>query len=566
VSTAATTGITASPARQRRNRRGKYPERLDRAVPYAKSNEHLKAYAEEGILETFLKSPAWQAVMGPALKAHDEKTRYKNGKVEPAYEAWQLEAVLLYQRICGFGSYKRTRTVLASDVGAGARKLAGLNKKRNKDKVMKLRDGVPSEATMSRYRMSFAPDQSLPTFERQRAAFKARGELYAKFEQVLLEEHLKDPELRKEARLLYMDGTAVHTHYTCRITKKGEVQNDEPRRREKCGRVRVEDEQGNVVWDGVPNDEEWARIEANGGPGQRYWTITSNGGFLGYKAGRNRAGHGWNLIIICTQSGVPLVWRVVPLNYSEKRAGREVLGDLGERVMPHLGPRDEGETVLTADAGFTGNRTRKACRKIGIHENIQLVSGSDSARSKAHRAKRDKQVIPFKGKKHKDWFTNGHRELKCRCGKAHIFRRPGRDKDGAAVCRVEGSCENCGSFTVTSGQWLLAYNPMQWVQVMPWERERADLLLGNPLTFNEPLAKEFGQGRFGQQEGFFGAMSRRFGVNNGKRWVRWGEQVELEVSMTFCVMHVMAMEQRKLAADGAALGPAPPGQVIPLAA
>ncbi len=469
-------------------------------VPYAKSRPELAGFSEAQITRAILDSAAWQQVMRPIL-AELDRQRTRPGKEKPIYSSEELESVLLYQRVCGLGSYKRARNELAGD-REEARRLLGFDKPRNrKTRVVKLRDGVPSEATVSRHRARFN--------ERRRV------EAYLALERRLLEEHLACPELQEEALILNMDGTKIETHYTAPIIDRAT---------KTC-----------------INDSRVTAPEA---------------GYVPYSAGRDKSGHGWNLVSITSQTGIPLAWTVVPLHASERDVGVAVVRELADRVTPRV-PRQL--SVLSADGGFNKQELRAELRRLGIVENIHLVSHGDEPVSRANAANNNAKRVPIEG--YKDWFANGHRELVCACGAGTMIKRLSLDRHGKAVVRTEGTCRKCGSITITSGDWRKAQNPDRWVRINPQNpREKPDLLMGNPLTFNDPNASEYGRRRFGHHEGFHGALVSRFGLIKDKRWFRRIDEARIATAMTFCVMHVVALEQRRrVRAAAAQQVQAPPG-------
>lgn len=460
-------------------------------VPYAKSRPELKGFSEAQITRQILDSQAWKEIVKPVLDQLD-KERARPGKEKPLYSSEELESVLLYQRVCGFASYKRARNALAGDRGE-ARQLLGFDKPRNRNRrVVKLFDGVPSEATVSRHRARFG--------ERRRL------EVYLALEQRLLTEHLADPELQEEARILNLDGTKIQTHYTAPII--------DPKTKETINDARV---------------------------------TAPEAGYVPHRAGPDKSGHGWNLVSITSTTGVPLAWKVVPLNVSEKKVSIELVrDDFAKRVKPHL-KRDK-LSVLSADGAFAKQELRAELRCLGIVENIHVVSHGEMEESKANAAKNAAKRIPIQG--YKTWFTNGHRELVCACGAGTTIRRLSLDRDGKAVARNEGTCKNCGSITITSGDWRKAKNPDRWMRINPQnQHEKPDLLMGNPLTFNDRVAAEYGRRRFGHHEGFHGALVSRFGLIKDKRWFRRLDEAKIATAITFCVMHVAAIEQRRRRAE-----------------
>lgn len=474
-------------------------------MPYAKSRPELKDYSDAQIARDILDSAAWREVMRPILKDVDRQ-RARPGKVKPYYTSEELESVLLMQIVSGAATVSEIRNRLAGDRGHDARRLLGLERPRPLpgERVIKLRSGIPSEATLSRHRAAFGEKRRL-------AAYKA-------LERRLLTEHAATEELRQEALVLDMDGSPMLTHYTAPVL--------DPRT-------------GQLVNDGL-SERGYPKITA------------PDAGYLPKSAGFEKTGHGWNLVMVATQTGVVLTWRLVPLNNSEKTVALELLDELGD-ILPLLGRAKL--RVLTADGGFTKRELRAQARGLGIIENIHTVSHTDSDRAKANAAKNDQRRIRIEG--YKSWFTNGHRELVCKCGKGRSVKRVKLGPKATAIVRNEGQCATCGPITITSGDWYLAQNPDCWRRVSPFDREqrRIDYLMGNPLTFNDPVSAQYGNRRFGHNEGLHGALCTRFGLIDGKRWFRRGDQGRTAVAMTMCVMHAVALAQRRRARAAQAQAP-----------
>ena len=492
-----------SPLKQRRMRRPDLlPTPGPAQVPYALSHPDLKGMTPAQVTRMFLDSEAWKQVMKPVLDELD-RARTVPGKEKPLYTSEELESVLLYQRLSGRASFKRARNEIAGDRDE-ARRLLGFDRPRNRGRrVVKLRDGVPSEATVSRHRA--------------RIGELRRNELHEEVERRVMLEHLQVPEFQEEVRELNLDGTAVKTHYTAPI---------------------IDPTNGQTV-----ND---ARVTA------------PEAGYVPYSAGPDKSGHGWSAVHIVTATGLPLARALGPMNASERELAAEAVEKYAEHVAPRL-PR-EGLSVLSADGAFAQQELRKRLRELGIVENIHLVSHGDEPRSRANAAKNNAKRIPIAG--YPNWFTNGHRELKCACGAGHTYRRFGKDRHGRAVVRVEGSCKpRCGSITITSGDWRLAQNPTRWVRIDPSNpNERPDYYMGNSLTFNDPLAAEHGRRRFGHNEGFHGTLATRFGLIKDKRWFRRQAQVRTEFAIVGTAMHLIAMEQRRRAAARAQTAASGSGQ------
>jgi hypothetical protein len=535
-----------------------------------------------------LDSKAWADVMKPALDQLEQRRDGGRNGIGPLYTCEELESVLIFQVVCGIDTFKETRDRLTSDRGGEARRLLGFNvPRRCKSQVTQLHS-VPSDASVSRYRQLWAPvgagavnpathagiahDKNPTVYElkaaedtRRRAAVKARRELWEAFFARWVEEAMKDPAVREQARLLFIDGTSIHTQHTCRISNKGVPQNDVPRLRERCLVQPVLDERGNQVWDGELTESEWAALAAQKSLSyRRFWSVTADGGFLPPSAGRNRVGHGYTLLSIIDQGALPLAYEITPLNQSEKVTAVSLIDRFGVDVLPQLAAGDN-QVVMTGDAGFTGHRIRSRLRGLGILENVHSVSGGKAVRSSNHVARKDKKRIGFKG--HRNWYTNGHFELSCRCGQAQTFRRFYRKKSGQLVPRVEGKCDNCGSITISSGQWRQSRG--QWVDDVGASNPHAvpELRLGNPMTFNDPIAVGYGRRRFSVNEGFHSVLSNRFGLVSGRRRIKSQDEVRLQTAMTFCVIHAIADAQRRADASVPQAAPqAPPGQAPPLAA
>jgi len=132
------------------------------------------------------------------------------------------------------------------------------------------------------------------------------------------------------------------------------------------------------------------------------------------------------------------------------------------------------------------------------------------------------------------------------------MRRAEKKNDGEAVPRLEGSCPNCGSITLTAGEWRTFNSSKAVAKANSGEEGNIDWRIGNPLTFNDLLSETYGSARFGHNEGFHGALVTRFGLLKEKAWYRDRRQAERDLLQVFCAMHALAMEQRRRAIRGAA--------------
>jgi hypothetical protein len=564
----------SAPVHNTRVRYGPLPELpAEVGIPYANTRDGALTPAHA--VRAMLDSDAWRRVMKPELDARERERRARK-KVEPAYTCEELESVFLYQVVAGIDTVKKTREQLTSHVGAEARRLLGFNRPRSsKGQVTRLHE-VPSEATLSRYRLSFAAtgagnvpaatvgslaageapsvrDFKRAEVERQRSAIATRADLYTRFLAVWVAEYAKSAEGSSAARALFLDGTALTTLFKCRITRDGRPENDEPRPRERCRVKPVLDkpkaEGGRVVWDGLLSEEQWEALKNQPADFRRYWAYSADGGF-GAGAPDSRSGHGYSVVNIVDADGLPIDFKVAPIQADERAGAVSVLADLGERLQ--LFPDDDGVRVLVGDSGFTGYRVAKRVRELGMLESIHLTSGAARERSQQHAATRRaaKMRVEYtdrkSGKRNLHWYTNGHRELFCDCGKGEVQKRFRRNRDGELVVGLEGRCHTCGPISITSGHWQ--YAGKRWHKVIGSNpHDEPDLSMGNPLTFGSPIAKAYGKRRFAVQEGVHSILTTRFSLIRGPRRVKYADEARLQTAMTFCVMHLLAAEQRKRA-------------------
>lgn len=467
-------------------------------VPYAKRRLELYGFLEAQHALAVQQSRAWREVMVPACAAADAERAQKRGPA-PLYSSEELELALVFGRACGKRSYKETRAVLAGD-DPRPRQLLGFDQPRNHrvtKQRMRLMDGVPSEATMSRHKKRFTDEM--------------RAELWKELERRLRLEHLESEELQDEAAVMYLDGTTMLTHFTCP-----------------------------------------ARAGLSVGPtshrGNRSVTCP-DGGYVGRGAHPEKQGHGWNLLMISSSSGVPLSWRLVPLNESEVVTALDLVRtDYACDVAPYLHGKVK---VLTADGAFHSPELRAELRQHGIVENIHLASHATKSTPRAEQMTAQRRVIHG----HDNWFANDHREVFCRCGNG-AAKVIDVNRDGTSVVRIRGKCARCGVISVTSGDWR--YTPdNRFVRCHPHEPvEKRDWAFGNPLTFNDLNATEYGKDRFGHQEGLHGALATRYGLIRNKRWFRKMAQANIDTAMTFAIIHAVSLEQRRRAHQAAT---APPG-------
>jgi hypothetical protein len=561
--------------RKTRRRFGALPKPNATAeLPYAQSRPELAGLTEAQLVRAMLDSAAWRDVMKPLLDEMQEaRVNRPKRKVEPIYTCEELESVFLYKMACDIDTIRETLDRLTSIRGAEARRLLGFNRPRKAKGQTTPLHAVPSAAMMSRYKLSWAPatagqvppatrssvaagsapglyDFKAAEEERKRAADVARRDAYRRFFYRWVEENLKDPEFRQQADLMFMDGTSLHTVFTCLVTKKGKEENNEPRAPKRCRVKPVLDDKKRVVWDGRLTDEQWQALEDQRELAfKRYWTVTADGGFLAWEAGRNRSGHGYTAVTLTDQAGLPLDFVIGRINDSERNHAVRLLDSFAAAVRPLLdaGGSQKRPRVIAADSGFTGHRIRNRIRNLGAIENINPVSGSKRPRSQEQVKRRDEKRYPIidpKNGRQTNWYADGHRAIHCACGQGQTANRFYFRQDGRLVPRVLGDCENCGSISISSDQWRLRSG--LWRKRDPSNpRDVPDLLMGNPLTFNSALSYEYAKRRFSVNEGFYSVLSNRFGVNRGRRRVKRVEEAELQFAMACCLLHAIAHEGRR---------------------
>lgn len=491
--------------RDRRLSFGTFPEPLKGDVPYADARPELAGLSLGDKVRIYMSTQAWKDVMRPLLAAL-EADRPKKGP-KPSYSSEELESCVLYQRLAGKSTYGAARRLLAGDRGARDRAALGFDDDRHDGesqlRAVKSRDGVPSEATVWRHMQRFGLDAYVAAYQ----------EL---MERLLNENFEEFPELADEARLVHWDGSVMRSHYTS-FERKNRV----------TGEVKPP-------------------------------TLTGGGYRPRNKENRGKDGHGFNLVAAVTQTGLPLGARLTAINVPEAHTARGILEDEWRRtVAPYL--QDDLVRVMACDAAYTGGHFREAVHRAGFVPNCHPVSHSGRERSVKNAARKQKTKLKIgygrNDKRYDNWYLNGHHELFCKCGQGRTFRRAEKNKSGEAVARLEGSCPTCGFISLTAGEWRRYSNRKAVTKAASDEKAKLDWRVGNPLTFNDPLSAKYGSCRFGQDEGFHGALVTRFGLLKEKAWYRDRRAAERDLLQVFCAMHVLAKEQRRRAA----------GRVVPTA-
>lgn len=489
--------------RKRRARYGKLPkppEPGDVELLYAKLNEDLWHLDDGERVLLVIHSDAWQSTVGARCRELDAAADTRQ-----AYSAEECERVLLYQRLLGKRTYKAARAALASDEGACARVTLGFDRPR--DHVLGRRvkyehrrrlDGVPSEATISRYRTKRLPEGE-------------RAELYAECFIRLVQEHaVKFPEFREELRVIGFDGSTHKSIYKPGILKD---EHEEP----------ILDEDGNYI------------------PTLKGW---EGGSATDPRLPESKRGHGMLTVTGHTAQALPIACRTVRIHDPEIECVLDILKEDMPRIRKRMEPEAIG--VCTMDGAFASPRIRHAHRKLGFIENTHLVSRAEKESADRHKQRRTRMVLSIEG--YANWRANGLKEVFCVCGQGDVFSRAHLLSDGSVSVAVEGACQGCGPIRVTSGDWRRVKNPDRYVRVNPKDKasvKDADLAFGNPLTYNDVRAEAYGRNRYAQGEGLHGSTTTRWNLFKDKAYYRRLDQARLDVLLTYCLMHGLAMEARR---------------------
>lgn len=524
--------------------------------------EELKGLSRAAQVMLMTKTRAWREVVRPICEETDHKTRGKRGPVR-RYSAEQLEICLLYGTAWGEHVPERVRDVLGSDREPGARELLGLDTTIPLLKGQKRLAGVPASNTLRRHRNRFTDE--------------LRSELWDKVYEDLLDLVLDEEALHEAMREIYMDGTSYYTHYTAPHYDKhtGELVNPQ-------------------VFDNS-NPKKPKRLSGFTAP---------EAGFRGSQDEQNHpAGDGWQAVFIVDSQGLPLSYAVDKINVSERAVAERAISRYAERVAPRLKLEDGDLSVLTADAGLSSPAISSQLHGAGVAPCIQKwaawrgkaaheldtpekLAAAETELKKLRDEKAPKELIDARAKKIKatkelisaravrrpiqhypNWRVNDLYELFCVCGSGKVSKRAFRDERGYAVMSLEGRCENCGSCTIQAGRWRRSKNAGKstgadggswFMRVHKGDNpSKTDWRLGNYLTFEEPEAVERGGKRFGRNEGFNGAIGKRFGVGREKSYHRTDGAVEAHIAQSLCLMLTLALEK-----TGAL---SPEAEVIPFA-
>jgi hypothetical protein len=472
------------------------PQQGVRFLASRRFEAHAKL-SDELIVASIRRSRPWQEVMVPVLQQWGERrcrtkdgSRLKPGPA-PRYSPEELETMELFRRVMGAETYRAACERMSSFRARRARKMLGFDEPRHvvRHGEELTHPGVPSEAVMSKYRREIGNE--------------AREALWGSFLARLRSDYAS-MSADQSSRILYGDGTHIRIAGTCPIydRKTGELVN-EPRV---------------SVWDG---------------------------GFVPVYNGGRKGGHGFNLMTLVDDRGVPLSHTVEKINTGEPEMAEAVIADWASNVRPHS-PTDVVR-VFSGDGALSSPHVRIACRQAGIIENLHAVSHGDQPKSKKRATQFDRMRYAIHGTA--DWKLNGHRELVsvCGCGTPTQARQAWLDRKGRAHTRIKATCSTCGStISLSSGKKRRAKNPDRIVEKSYLDDPaKVDWAAGNPLTFNDPMAAAYGTSRWTRDEGFHGALSSKYKLNKAGRRFRSRKQVELETNIVYSVLLSLAIWGRE---------------------
>ncbi|MBK5233104.1 MAG: hypothetical protein JJE13_09015 [Thermoleophilia bacterium] len=371
-----------------------------------------------------------------------------------------------------------------SGTGTIKRCLASLRGDHVAREQLGLGDDLPSAPTICRYKS-------------QHFDFSERCLLYQRLDRHLRQLVVALPGLDKEAEKLGLDGSSHETHYMPPPLEKN--------------RERFADQ-----------------------------NVTAPDG--GHRGGDKR-GRGWQLLCLFTEHGTPLAWEVAPINEGEPTVAKRVITSYEDQVLPHR--RRDTISVITCDGGFQGSELHQKMLAVGLVPNVHKASHSGSKTSRDNVAEKLATRSHFfhANKPHyANWWVNGLEELGCSCGTGNTERLVSRRKTGAIKTALKGSCSNCGNVTITSGKWRRSQNPNRIRVAL--DIESGEPSIGNPLNYYDPLAREYGRGRFSWNESLHATFQKRFGLLK-TCWNKTTDEVTTEFAIAFSAISILLLERNE---------------------
>jgi Fe-S cluster biogenesis protein NfuA len=443
------------------------------------------------------------------------------------YSAVEYELFLLWGRLEGQQTISGIRTKLADDEHAHDRNVLGFTEDRTwKGGYPRIRrEGVPSNKAVCHHRKRLDPAR--------------RAEILRLVFEELLEEYLKDATL-EELCVVNMDGTEIRTRYkpprSSRLARPRM-----PRRPSDEDTLHPRDERGRYLKRGDPRTDRRTTRAVGADRRERRrrrrteWVTCPDGG-------TGRGGNdGYKAMVAVNSAGIPLAYNLGPIQAAEADLAAPVVDALGEKVWSRV--PDNAIPVLTADAGIQSQKLRLAIRRAGAVDNIQLRSSKDDSQALVQRDR--ETLIPIDG--YDNWQANALRELFCRCGGGVTYRRLSKLSNGEVALRLEGRCSKCGPIELTAGEWRRQSGAEpKYVQAAVNARTEDLDILGNPFTYNDKLSRHYRSNRMGHNEGFFGALAKRFSVIRDAGWYRRQHQAETALLESFIPILALAILRKKM--------------------
>jgi hypothetical protein len=494
------------------------PKRPDEnSFAFARTGELLKFLSLGQIVLLIEEQPEWELVLALVRKTQAVLPLMSQSRMR--YTLQEAMRMVLLRVLLGKPKMEEVSDWLAGDRGSGTRRILGFDEPRDHIKNRfrphqkrrgddRLRDGVPSEATVRRYV--------------RHLGMKAVTALVERAFEVIVTTNLKEfKEMREAARFQFSDGSGVETCYTAPHYRK---QPD-----------------GSYL---LLNKHRITAPEAGSTGGSK-------------QQGKN--GDGWWLHNRHILTGECIAYAITPWHKGENTTALNEVLPMYERIAhPYLDLQPGELIVESADSGYHSHEYRRQLKELRIVDNIHQASHA-AGRESTDRdvGKKDDQVIPLEGT---NWHVNGHLEPFCDpdCREG-VVERHFEEENGKTREWTEGKCDTCGHLNLTPGEWLKAKNPARYVKAQPGDT-RIDWELGAPITFHTKLGEYYGGARHSYQEGAHGAITNGPGLLKHKRCFDETVEVRLEAGLIYFIQHVLSRYVRREMAKRAA---APPPAPIP---
>jgi hypothetical protein len=492
--------VTASAGRAPRRHRWSdaFPKPASSPVlfPFVRARPIHGDRSNEEIAASFAELPEWRQVMRPRFAEWDA-LRHHNKGPDRQFSSEECEIAHLFSLLARRNSDKtyklfNERPDVAATLGFELPRVYSPN-------------GFPSPTALSNYRNAIGPVR--------------RAEAWLALTWALRRTYLL---ITDEALvILYLDGTDLQICGQCARYYSG------------------------TTWiDGEPYDRDGdpalpfngPRISSRTGEMLPTRITCRDGEYRATSHDGKKGGHGFRVVVICTECGVVLAHQLGGIKTDERPLMAGALDDFDRELLPWLPPR---ERIIVADTNFNGDTARRRLRRSGFLDCIHPVSRSDAPASTAH--DRSLQSVRYRVDEHPGWFADGHYDLLCACGRAITYRELGRDAAGAVQGRLCGQCVNCGHVSLTTGLYRRNRDNI----IARCDPEFSESQIGNPLPFHDLAATEYAHNRNTRQEGLFGVMNTFYGLNDGKRPWTARVQAELETNMVMASMIALSVQYHR---------------------